>query len=41
MAKVFLQQGQKEKAVAIYHKLSLLEPDKMAYFATKIAELKA
>jgi hypothetical protein len=41
MATVFLQQGLKDKAVEVYSKLSLLEPAKSAYFASKINELKA
>jgi hypothetical protein len=41
MATVFLQQGLKEKAVEVYRKLSLLEPAKSGYFASKIDEIKA
>lgn len=39
MAEVLLLQGKKEKALAVYDKLSLLYPDKRAYFADKINEL--
>jgi len=41
MAEVFARQGRNEKAVDIYHKLSLLNPDKSAYFAAKIDVLKS
>jgi hypothetical protein len=40
MAEVWEKQGNKEKAVAIYTKLSLLDPSKSVYFAAKIEELK-
>lgn len=40
MAEVWEKQGNAEKAVAIYAKLSLLEPSKSTYFAAKIEELK-
>jgi hypothetical protein len=40
MAEVWEKQGNKEKAIEIYSKLSLLEPSKIAYFAAKIEELK-
>jgi hypothetical protein len=40
MAEVLVKQGMREKAVDVYHKLSLLNPDKSAYFATKIEQLK-
>jgi len=40
MAEVLAKQGMREKAVDMYRKLSLLEPDKSAYFATKIEQLK-
>lgn len=39
MADVYLQQGKKEKAREIYKKLSLINPDKSAYFAAKIDNL--
>ncbi len=41
MADVFLQQGRKARAEEIYHKLSLLNPSKSAYFAAKIEHLKS
>jgi hypothetical protein len=41
MAQVWAKQGNKEKAIAIYEKLSLLNPAKNAYFAAKIDQLKA
>ena len=40
MAEVLVKQGMREKALEVYHKLSLLNPDKSAYFATKIEQLK-
>jgi len=40
MAEVLAKQGMREKATDMYHKLSLLEPEKSAYFATKIEQLK-
>lgn len=40
MAEVWIKQGNTQKAEEIYRKLSLLEPSKTAYFATKIDELK-
>ena len=40
MAAVWEKQGNKAKAREIYRKLSLLDPDKSAYFATKIDHLK-
>ena len=40
MAEVWIKQGQAEKAIAIYHKLSLLNPSKSSYFATLIENLK-
>ena len=39
MAEVYLQQNKKEKAREIYKKLSLINPDKSAYFAAKIENL--
>lgn len=41
LANVYLEQGKKDKAIEIYKKLILLNPDKNAYFAAKIEELKA
>jgi hypothetical protein len=40
MADVWAKQGNKEKAIEIYNKLSLLNPDKSAYFASLIDQLK-
>ncbi len=40
MADIFMQQGKKAKAVETYEKLSLLNPDKSAYFAAKLEQLK-
>jgi hypothetical protein len=40
MAEVWIKQGERQKAIRIYEKLSLLDPAKSAYFATKIDSLK-
>lgn len=40
MAEVWLKQGNNEKAIEIYNKLSLLNPSKRAYFAAKVDSLK-
>lgn len=40
MAEVWIKQGQPEKALAIYNKLSLLNPSKSSYFANLIENLK-
>jgi len=40
MADIFIQQGKAQKAIETYEKLSLLNPDKSAYFASKIEHLK-
>lgn len=40
MAEIFAKQGKLEKAIQLYIKLSFLIPDKSAYFAAKIKELK-
>lgn len=40
MAEVWAKQGAREKAIETYNKLSLLNPSKNAYFATKIENLK-
>jgi hypothetical protein len=40
MAEVWVKQGHNEKAAEIYHKLSLQNPSKSAYFAAKIDQLK-
>ena len=39
MAEVLIMQGMRDRARAIYEKLSLLDPDKKAYFAAKIEQL--
>ena len=39
MAEILTMQGLKQKAIDIYHKLSLLNPDKSGYFAIRIEEL--
>lgn len=41
MAEVWAKQGHREKAVAIYEKLSLLNPAKSHYFAARIDALKS
>jgi hypothetical protein len=41
MAEVWAKQGNRQKAIAIYQKLSLQNPDKSAYFAAKIDQLNA
>jgi hypothetical protein len=40
MAEVWIKQGNASKAIEVYNKLSLLNPSKRAYFATKIENLK-
>lgn len=40
MAEVWVAQGNTEKAIETYHKLSLLNPSKRAYFAAKVDFLK-
>ncbi len=40
MAEVWEKQGNTVKAIELYEKLSLLDPDKNAYFAAKIEHLK-
>jgi hypothetical protein len=40
MAEVWIKQGQPEKAIRIYEKLSLLNPSKSSYFALLIEKLK-
>ncbi|GAA4311954.1 hypothetical protein [Compostibacter hankyongensis] len=40
MAEVRIRQGQPARAIAIYEKLSLLNPGKKSYFAAKIESLK-
>lgn len=41
MAEVWAKQGNARKAIRIYEKLSLLNPGKSTYFATRIEQLKA
>ncbi len=40
MAEVWVKQGKLEKAIEVYNKLSLINPSKRAYFATKLENLK-
>jgi hypothetical protein len=40
MAEVWVKQGNKEKAIEVYNKLSLSNPAKSHYFAAKIKQLK-
>ena len=40
MAEVWIKQGNNEKAIETYNKLSLLNPDKSAYFASLAEQLK-
>ena len=40
MAEVLQKQGQNDKAIQLYIKLSFLNPEKSAYFAAKIQHLK-
>ena len=40
MAEVYEKQGKLDKATEIYLKLSLQNPSKSSYFATKIEQLK-
>ena len=41
MAEVYARQRRNDQAIHIYEKLSLLNPDKSAYFAAKIEVLKS
>ncbi len=41
MAEVLAKQGMLQKAADVYHKLSLLNPDKSSYFAAKIGEIQS
>ena len=40
LAQVFLRQGQKQKAIEVYERLILIFPEKTAYFAAKIENIK-
>lgn len=40
-ARIMLNQGKTDKAIEIYEQLSLKNPEKKAYFADKISEIKA
>lgn len=40
MAKIYLKQGNKDKALQIYRQLTALNPKKSAYFADRIRELE-
>lgn len=40
LARIYVQQGNRGKAIKIYQKLGLLFPEKKNYFASRIAELK-
>ncbi|MEZ4984418.1 MAG: tetratricopeptide repeat protein [Saprospiraceae bacterium] len=40
LAQLFTKQGQYERAIKIYEKLSLVNPDKSVFFAATIEELK-
>jgi hypothetical protein len=41
MADVLIKQGKLSSAIELYRKLSLLHPEKSAYFASRIDELKS
>jgi hypothetical protein len=39
LAQIMLNQGKTDKAIEMYRKLSLLNPEKSSYFAHKIKEV--
>ena len=41
MAEVLIKQDKREKAIEMYNKLSLINPSKSAYFATRIESIKS
>ena len=41
MAEVYLKQGLRDKAIEVYHKLSLQNPTNSGSFAAKIEQIKA
>lgn len=41
MAEVLIKQNKKDKAIEMFHKLSLINPAKSAYFAAKIESIKS
>jgi predicted Zn-dependent protease len=40
LAQIYYNQGQKERAISVYKKLSLKFPEKSSYFAQKIADIQ-
>ena len=41
LAEILLKQGKKEQAIVIYHKLSLMFPEKSSYFAKKLEHIQS
>ncbi len=41
LAEILLKQGKKEQAIKIYHKLSLMFPEKSSYFAKKLEHIQS